>query len=56
VNCDNISFHVQKFYELNVVVVVVVVVGGGGGGSRACHTAVYLHQTTTVMTPSTHHK
>jgi hypothetical protein len=44
--------------EKKVIVVVVVVVfgGGGGGDSRACHTAVYLHQTTTVIIPSTQHK
>lgn len=27
-NCDNVPYHVQKFYELNVVFVVVY--GGGG--------------------------
>jgi hypothetical protein len=53
VNCENVLFHAQRFYELNVV----VVFGGGGvGESRACHTAVYLHQITTLTTPSTQHK
>jgi len=49
-NCE------EKKKKKVVVAVVVVVFGGGGGDSRACHTAVYLHQTTTVIIPSTPHK
>jgi hypothetical protein len=57
VNCDNVSFHSQKFYEFIVVVVAAaVILGGGGDGSKACHNAVYLHQAATVMTSSTQHK
>jgi hypothetical protein len=35
---------------------IVIVFGGGGGDSWACHTAIYLYQTTYVMTPPTQHK